>query len=88
MSGTVKHTPGPWARHDTDDYAEIHPVSGRQRSAIALVGRAEDANLIAAAPDMLEALHAAEVVLSQEGKEGSLVLMGARAAIAKAEGRP
>lgn len=54
----ARHTPGPWVRHDTADYAEIHPASGKTRSAVALVGRAEDADLIAAAPDMLEALKA------------------------------
>jgi hypothetical protein len=47
-----RFTPGPWVRHDTADYAEIHPASGKQHSAIALVGKAADADLIAAAPEM------------------------------------
>jgi hypothetical protein len=41
---------------DTADYAEIHPRGERLKSAIALVGREADADLIAAAPDMFEAL--------------------------------
>lgn len=56
MAETVKHTEGPWERVDTADYAEIHPVGKRLRSAIALVAKAEDADLVAAAPEMLEAL--------------------------------
>ena len=49
---------------------------------------AANARLIAAAPDMLVALLAAELVLSQGGAhEGSLVLLGIRAALAKAEGK-
>lgn len=56
MNSETKHTPGPWARIDTPDYAEIHPASGKAKSPIALVGRAEDADLIAAAPEMAEAL--------------------------------
>lgn len=56
MNAETKWTPGPWARIDTPDYAEIHPASGKAKSPIALVGRAEDADLIAAAPEMAEAL--------------------------------
>lgn len=55
MSEETKFTDGPWVRQDTADYAEIHPASGKQKSAIALVGRADDADLISAAPDLLEA---------------------------------
>lgn len=47
-----RHSPEPWVRLDTADYAEIHPASGRRHSAIALVGRGEDADLIVAAPSM------------------------------------
>lgn len=49
-------TPGPWRRVDTPDYAEIHPKADKLPQAIALVGKADDANLIAAAPDLYEAL--------------------------------
>lgn len=59
MNAETKWTPGPWARIDTPDYAEIHPASGKAKSPIALVGRAEDADLIAAAPEMAEALMSA-----------------------------
>lgn len=56
MADTVKHTDYPWERVDTADYAEIHPVGKRLQSAIALVGKPDDANLIAAAPELLLAL--------------------------------
>jgi hypothetical protein len=56
MTQETKHTLGPWARFDTPDYAEIHPASGEAKSPIALVGRAGDADLIAAAPDLLASL--------------------------------
>lgn len=51
-----RHTSGPWERVDTADYAEIWPVGEHSGSAIALVGKEADADLIAAAPDMLAAL--------------------------------
>jgi hypothetical protein len=86
MADTVKHTYYPWERVDTADYAEIHPVGKRLQSAIALVGKPDDANLIAAAPDLLEALHlvgmsAGWQYLTMETR--SVI----EAAIAKAEGR-
>jgi len=51
---TGKSTPGPWLRIDTADYAEIHAAFRPSSQAIALVGKPEDADLIAAAPDLLE----------------------------------
>ncbi|MDY8108298.1 hypothetical protein U0C82_03925 [Fulvimarina sp. 2208YS6-2-32] len=81
-------TTGPWARHDTPDYAEIHPASGKLKSAIALVGKPEDANLIAAAPDMLAALKMVHRGMMQwaimdHAPEWKVI----SEAIAKAEGR-
>jgi hypothetical protein len=52
-----KHTPGPWVRYD-QDYAEI--VTADHKSSVAMVARAEDADLIAAAPDLLAACEAAQ----------------------------
>lgn len=49
-------TPGPWLRIDTADYAEIHSAFRPSSQAVALVGKPDDANLIAASPDLLEAL--------------------------------
>jgi hypothetical protein len=55
-----KWTPGPWEREDTEDYAEIYQAGMRPASPIALVGKPADANLIAATPELLEALKAVE----------------------------
>ena len=52
-------TPCLWERIDTADYAEIHPKGKKLIQAIALVGKGADADLIAAAPQMLEALEQA-----------------------------
>ena len=84
-----KHTPGPWA-------AEIQPVFGhiyiRQDPKnwkgmgykwIADCRDSNDAHLIAAAPDMYEAL--AQIVFDWDGEPEDMA--DARAAIAKAEGR-
>lgn len=89
----MAHTPGPWTRKDTPDYAEIHPSSGELRQAIALVGAPDDANLIAAAPDLLDALRR----IMTYAHDGAAVrdidtsvqpeFVAARAAIQKAEGR-
>ena len=55
------HTPGPWTRVDTPDYAEIRAAGLSQP--VALVGRAEDADAIASAPSLLEALREAREAL-------------------------
>lgn len=81
-----KHTPGPWS-HDGDgeilaqDNVIVVYSHGGQRA----VQTDEDANLIAAAPDLLEAL---EGIISAIGGWGSdrSKLDAARAAIAKARG--
>jgi hypothetical protein len=88
MTEAHKATPGPWERVDTPDYAEIHP-KGERQWAIALVARAEDADLIAAAPDLLEALKALYAATPDNfgGPLGD-ACMKARAAIAKAEDQP
>lgn len=85
----MAHTPGPWKRKDTPDYAEIHPSSGELRQAIALVGAPDDANLIAAAPDLLKACKAAKALLINELNEpGRTVFWVLVDAIRKAEPQP
>ncbi len=94
-----KYTPGPWERIDTADYAEIHPRGERLRSAIALVGKPEDADLIAAAPDMLDALKllgkwfeitGSSIVQRWDritAEDRATIVAATKTAIAKAEGR-
>ncbi len=98
MADTVKHTEYPWERVDTADYAEIHPVGKRLQAAIALVGKPDDANLVAAAPELLDALKEALPFMIDIAKqrhhgfepemadEDSTIGKAVRA-IAKAEGR-
>lgn len=78
---------------DGEAYEWVHvaqigtdPVEGE--APIPFAEHEANARLIAAAPDMLVALLAAELVLSQgAAREGSLVLLGIRAALAKAQGK-
>ena len=97
----TKHTPGPWVV-DPDSPTDISPADDL-RLGIASICHADEAGgrwefgqqskanakLIAAAPDLLEALQDCERVMSEELK-GLLViqpeLKNARAAIAKATG--
>ena len=89
----VGHTEGPWLRVDTADYAEIRAAGASQ--AVALVGKPADADLIAAAPELLEALVEAErhfgpfaeiTINGQRDPEDVRVTALIRAAIAKATG--
>lgn len=97
---TNKHTPGPWEAADRGDYSDLRGnsriVLGDDRR-IAIVqhsGCAEDeanARLIAAVPDLLEALRAiithpayAESEDGETGEPCELIAAG-RDAIAKAE---
>ena len=80
------HTPGPWTRRDTPDYAEINAPGITQP--IAIVAKAEDADLMSAAPELLAALermifnavHGNGLEAHYQAKDY------ARAAIAKARG--
>lgn len=91
----VKHTPGPWERVDTADYAEIYRIGGESRRPIALVASSEDADAISALPDLLEALRETRDNIwnywtpnTERGmKRRDALLAKADAAIAKAEGR-
>ena len=84
---SAQHTPEPWefgVRKDKSMWLSLgNPATGPHYQGN-LAGSEADARLICAAPDLLEALQACELVLSQEGREGTLLLMGVRAALAKA----
>jgi hypothetical protein len=83
---TAKHTPGPWrivAR--TDGLANVYAGA----TDVTLCARPRDARLIAAAPDLLEALREiAEMPIPERGDRGQprLVRHVALCAIAKATG--
>lgn len=82
-----RHTPGPWSVGGFGLYV----VEDGEKLRVAAVERAEDVALVAAAPEMLEALKA---MLSGIGPDGYVPSAGktatdrARAAVAKAEGKP
>ena len=79
------HTPGPWLRIDGPDYAEIHAAFRPSSPAVALVGKAEDADLIAEAPNLLVHLKFAVALLGPLCG-GTAQVEAMRAAITKAEG--
>ena len=99
----MNHTPGPWATHKTEDNGGnipdrleiVGPEEGRRRSLIAsiygfkmLEGQA-NARLIAAAPELFEALEAAYMVLGPQKsrfKDYVDAVTLVRAALAKARG--
>jgi hypothetical protein len=97
MSTETNHTPGPWEwQHDYEsspNWCSIMTKIGNKLTYIADVYRGEaDARLIAAAPDMLEALEAL-LPLAEDfyydvnhGDEYVEQFVKARAAIAKAKG--
>lgn len=95
-----KHTPGPWSylpRHIAESEPEVRAPAGWL---ICCTAGDEDARLIAAAPDLLAALRLLvdrnasisgdTIQLHLIGSHGEAIaaLNRARAAIAKAEGRP
>lgn len=101
MSETVKHTPGPWTvfyKHKYDEWHVALPIEGSNMKlalcpdGIQSENREADARLIAAAPDMLEALREATLALDGLAKgEGVFkpieqTIVQAHAAIAKATG--
>jgi len=91
-----KHTPGPWAVDELVDGYNIHAPASDCFVATAsdpemvwgAIGREEDARLIAAAPELFEALEATASLLEKLGhiSDNSLTVGAARAAIAKAKG--
>ncbi len=102
----TKHTPGPWEveelkRHFDQEYLSLHNnfiLIGNENNSIAYIPaihpEAEaNAHLIAAAPEMYEALKRLLAAHDADVKHGSLIALGnsaaadqARAAIAKAQG--
>jgi len=86
-----KHTPGPWVVDQLVDGYDIHASEARCHVATAsdpemvwgAIGREEDARLIAAAPELLEALKQIANMGVPVQKEEHRI---ARAAIAKAKG--
>lgn len=90
----ANHTPGPWSIRD-DDEDGVVSIVGNSKIVLALVRTATvepgDANarLIAAAPELLEALEpfgAIDLIESRLPAEFAMLVLRARAAIAKATG--
>lgn len=85
-----KHTLGPWVARlapEEGDLFRITPVSHSVFS-LACVHTAANAQLIAAAPDLLEALQALECLFAPLARDSTQMtwVNAARAAIAKAAG--
>ncbi|MDA8256544.1 MAG: hypothetical protein M0Z99_13040 [Betaproteobacteria bacterium] len=84
---TTQHTPGPWEAKQ----GSLHPYrifAGPRLIADIHIQHCQDANanLIAAAPDLLELLKQCEEVLAGDGHEGGIFIDEIRSAIARAEG--
>ncbi|WP_143004922.1 hypothetical protein [Novosphingobium aromaticivorans] len=79
------HTPGPWLRIDKAEYAEIQAAFRPSSQAVALVAKPADADLIAAAPELLAELQFAVKLLAPLMGETAQV-QSMRAAIARATG--
>jgi hypothetical protein len=87
----IKHTPSPWHLMETepgiDAEMDVFVTTPRYAGGIGLIARvinADDAMLIAAAPDLLEALQT--IMASVAGCEREAKWESARAAISKATG--
>ena len=87
----MKHTPGPWGCIDTSNHAHDYRLTKPDGSTLPLHVEANDhseqranARLIAAAPDLLEALE--DAVSTQPADSPIKWVLRARAAIAKATG--
>jgi hypothetical protein len=66
----MKHTKGPWisaTQYNNDDLLELATKDNTKR--IGFVDRIEDAHLIAAAPEMLEALEKLQMIIDLEDLE-------------------
>ncbi len=83
-----KHTPGPWKpTYESDPYRLVDHTDGREIAAVSGVdneNRDANARLIAAAPDLLEALKG--LLPMWESGVSEPWVEAAKAAIAKAEG--
>ena len=78
------HTPGPWA---VETFGAAYEVAAEDRL-VSIASIAANANLIAAAPDLIEALRAAVAteLFLPDHPQRQAAYKNARAAIAKAEG--
>lgn len=89
---TTEHTRGPWTVSDNHGKRYIEPVGDNEPVAIVCHGHtnsySENANLIAAAPDLLQALEALlDMDISyQRGPKVQEAESAARLAVAKARG--
>lgn len=89
-----KHTPGPWivkervAGFDILAPESVYAVAEDPGGDYGVIDDLQDARLIAAAPDLLEALEGTAALLEQLGfvSGDSLTVDAARVAIAKAKG--
>ncbi len=83
------HTPGPWTFNGDHVVAGTHTVVADPFASDALFGGEGEANanLIAAAPEMLSALEAICDDADEDTDSGAAILATARAAIAKAKGQ-
>ena len=91
MKTETKHTPGPWYHEGTPQpvIASESDPKGRDIALVRLWDGDEaeaNAHLIAAAPEMLEALEAVVANCGHLNWEQEKALIDARAAIAKAKG--
>jgi len=88
----IKHTPGPWIIHRCEDGSnEIYAIGSCTSDGDNILNVSEsDARLIAAAPELLDALKAIVYGLCKEDEEGLIEhteqITNARKAIAEAEG--
>lgn len=89
----TKHTPGPWAVYQSRGNSRLRVMSDAVPYDVATMNHAgndeaeaANAHLIAAAPEMLDALRYMVANAEAEGWSG-LMLGDARTAISKAEGR-
>ena len=92
---TSNHTPGPWQAIGTLDEDNPHIIKAQPHSALrgftkticSGIHSPMDAALIAAAPEMYEALKGILYEFPDDAEDPFIGLQSARAAIAKAEGR-
>lgn len=86
---TAKHTPGPWSIAEGDGCFIVETDDSTVRFVVIglnMEGDRSNAQLIAAAPDLLEALKLADAMLSGATMNANVVEQKVRAAIAKAIG--
>lgn len=86
-NGPTSHTAGPWTAIGDDRVAAVFAGRRRQRFIAEISGNWADALLVAAAPELLEALEGLlEVVESSRTRVPTRKLSRARKAVAKARG--